>query len=95
GNLKKDGKERLVKLEDLIDMNDHFFITYDSNIREQLLSCSKGINFYPKDVYPKAKYLLPMAEADYEKNKFVSVEKLSPLYLHPKTCQIRKKGSII
>ena len=95
GNFKKDGKERLVKLADLIDMKDYFFITYDSNIREQLLSCSKGINFYPKDVYPKAKYLLPLAEDNYKKNKFVSVEKLSPLYLHPKTCQIRKKGSII
>ncbi len=95
GKLTKDGKERLIKLEDLIVMKDYLFITYDSHIREALLACEKGINFYSQDVYPKAKYLLPMAEGIYRKNKFISVDKLTPLYLHPKTCQIRKKGSII
>ena len=48
-----------------------------------------------KFVTPFFDYDLLADEDNYRKNKFVSVEKLSPLYLHPKTCQIRKKGSII
>jgi hypothetical protein len=40
-------------------------------------------------VYPKAKYFLKIAQDLYKEKRFIAVEDLEPLYLHPKTCQIR------
>jgi tRNA threonylcarbamoyladenosine biosynthesis protein TsaB len=82
-------KEKLVTLKDL-PKNDYFFITYDGHLRKQVLE-ERGIMIYPKDVYPKASNLLILAQDKYRKGDFTSLDKLEPLYIHPKTCQIRKK----
>ncbi|MCQ9204787.1 MAG: tRNA (adenosine(37)-N6)-threonylcarbamoyltransferase complex dimerization subunit type 1 TsaB [Omnitrophica bacterium] len=90
--LQSNGKEYLVKLEDIIrQKRNHLFITHNSHLRKQALERDGNIDFYPKDVYPKARYLLLPAKVHYKNRKFISVEKLEPLYLHPKTCQIRNK----
>jgi len=87
GKLVKDQKPKLLCAEEILEKKDYFFITYDSHLRGRL----SGIDFYPKDVYPKVRYILEEAERKYKKRKFVGVDKLSPLYLHPKTCQVKKK----
>ena len=94
GKLTKDGKERLVTLDEVFKKDkSHLFITCDRHLRERILSLKPGVNFYSKDVYPQAKYLMPLAEMYYNRGKFTPLEKLEPLYLHPKTCQIRKAVS--
>ena len=91
GKLTKDGKERLVTLDEVLKKDkSHFFVTCDQHLRERILSLKPKINFYSKDIYPRAKYLTPLAEMYYNKGKFTPLEKLEPLYLHPKTCQVRK-----
>jgi len=45
---------------------------------------SKNVNL------PRAGFLIDKAERQYFNNKFVSVDRLQPLYLHPETCQIKK-----
>jgi len=89
--LKKEGKEKLINFEELTDKKGYLFVTYDSHIREQALNSNLGINFYPKDVHPKARYFFPLAKEYYSKGKFTSIDKLKPLYLHPKTCQVKKQ----
>jgi len=91
GELKKEGKEKLIKLEELSNYKDRLFLTYDARFKARVLDIYKDIDFYPKQVYPQAKYMLPLARQYYAKNKFTPVEKLRPLYLYPKTCQIRGK----
>ena len=88
--LKRQGKEKLIGLEELFN-EDQLFITYDQHLREQIVKENSRINFYPRNIYPKARYLLELAKEKYSKKDFIPVEKLEPLYIHPKTCQIRKK----
>ena len=93
GKLKKEEKEKLTSLEKFIkEKGKYFFITYDENIRRLALKVNPEINFYSKDVYPRAKNLLLLAKEYYNKEKFTLVSKLEPLYIHPKTCQIRIKA---
>ncbi|MDD3296857.1 MAG: tRNA (adenosine(37)-N6)-threonylcarbamoyltransferase complex dimerization subunit type 1 TsaB [Candidatus Omnitrophica bacterium] len=83
-------RERLAALEDVVSKKrDHMFVTYEDHIREKIFSCGAKL-VYPENVYPKAADLLILAREHYEKKVFLSLEKLEPLYLHPKTCQIRK-----
>ena len=93
GNLAKVGRERLVTLDEIIKIGkEYLLITYEPHLREKILSLNPQLNFYSKDIYPKAKYLMPLAELYYNKGKFTALDELKPLYLHPKTCQIRKKA---
>lgn len=92
GVIKSEGKVRLVKLEEAIKRKkDYLFVTYDSHLRKQAIDANKNLNFYSQDVYPKASGLLSFIYQSYIDKKFVPVEKLEPLYIHPKTCQIRSK----
>lgn len=92
GVLKKESKEKLYQLEEFIkNKPGYLFCTYDADLRHKVLELNKKINFYHRDLYPKARNLLWAAELCYNKGKFTSVDKLKPLYLHPKTCQVRKK----
>ena len=92
GNLAKVGRERLITLDELIKIGkEYLLITYDSHLRDKILSLNPKVNFHLKDIYPKAKYLMPLAELYYNRSEFTAMEKLKPLYLHPKTCQIRRK----
>ncbi len=92
-NLVKEQKERLVNLEEFIKgKSDYFFITYDMDLYKKVSDSNPGINSYGKAVYPNAKNALSVIEIMYKKGKFVNMDKLEPLYLHPKTCQIRRSG---
>ncbi len=92
GDLIKIGKERLITLDELIRIGkEYLLITYESHLREKILSLNPKLNFYSKDIYPKAKYLMPLAELYYNRGEFTALDNLKPLYLHPKTCQVRGK----
>jgi len=91
GELVKEGKEKLVELKDILRVErEYLFVTYDSNLRARILKLTPDVKFYSQDVYPKAKYFIKEAEKCYGQGKFIPIEKLKPLYLHPKTCQIRR-----
>lgn len=90
-NIKKKGNEKLMSFEQCLEIyREHFFVTYDEHLRKQALDKYPGISFYPKDVYPDVKHALSLAQEYYNEGKFTALEKLEPVYLHPKTCQIRK-----
>lgn len=92
GNPRMEGREKLIALKEFLkDKQDYLFFTYDDHLREQSLKLYPKINFYPKNVYPKAKNLLFLGKSCYDNKRFTSLDKLEPLYLHPKTCQIRQK----
>ena len=92
GELYKEQKEKLTTLEEFIrDKKDYFFITCDLDLYKTFSNTNLTVNFYQKAVYPKARYALSVIEKMYKKEKFVNIDKLEPLYLHPKTCQIRAK----
>jgi len=84
-------KENLYKLEDFLDnYQDYSFLTYDSNIREKALAYNKQIDFFKKDIYPRAKELLVLAKDKVKRKKFSKLETIEPIYVYPKDCQIRK-----
>lgn len=92
GILRRKGKEQLTELETFCKQRqDYFFVTYDEHIRDKVLSLYPKINFYSKNVWPKACLLLEEAGDYYLKKKFTPLDRLEPLYLHPKTCQVRIK----
>ncbi len=91
-NLVKEAKAKLVTWDQLKKVDgDYLFITYDLNLRRQILGLNSQPSIYSQDVYPRAKYLMPLAEIYYNKEKFTSLEKLRPLYLHSKAPQVRRK----
>jgi len=90
GILKKETKAYLFDMEDFIKRKrDYFFITPDESILKDILNKYPQLKFYPKEVYPNAKFLLRLAKEYYVKKRFTPLEKLEPLYLHPKTCQVK------
>jgi len=90
-NLTKEGKEKLITLEELVKIDKKYLlVTHDSHLRNKVLGLSPKLNFHSKDIFPKAKYLMPLAELYYNKDKFTTLDNLKPLYLHSKTCQVRK-----
>tara|TARA_B100000315_G_scaffold205461_1_gene199227 strand:- start:371 stop:1036 length:666 start_codon:yes stop_codon:yes gene_type:complete len=91
GNFKKKSKVSLLSLKQLAKKKDHIFITYDSHLRKELQAAYPRIEVYSKDIYPKIKNLMHLAGDYYQRKKFTPLKRLEPLYIHPKTCQIRKK----
>ncbi len=89
----KKRKESLWKLENFVDSFDEYlFVTYDAHLREKLKSLNRKVNIYPKDCWPDAFTLCRIAKHYFLKNKFTSLDKLEPLYVYPKECQIRTKS---
>ena len=92
GILKTETKSKLYRLDEFIrNKSDYLFCSYDPDLRNKALALKPKINFYLRDAYPQARYLLAQAELCYNRGEFTPIDKLKPLYLHPKTCQIRKK----
>jgi len=90
GRLRIEAKERLLNLEDFIPgKEEHCFITSDIGLRDKALDINPNLEFKPKAVYPKLKAFWPEFAAAKDSFKAVSLDKLEPLYLHPKTCQVR------
>ncbi|MBU2103124.1 MAG: hypothetical protein KKF80_06980, partial [Candidatus Omnitrophica bacterium] len=91
GVLRQEGRERLVTLSDYIaKKREYCFVTYDEHLRQPAQGMPGTIEFYPKIVWPRASFLLEIAVDYYTKKLFTPIERLEPLYLHPKTCQIRR-----
>jgi tRNA threonylcarbamoyl adenosine modification protein YeaZ len=91
GLLKKETKTSLITLKDFAhSKSGYFFVTYDEHLYRELSEVNPKINFNQKTVYPKAKYYLEIAQNLAGKKRFIGIDNLEPLYLHPKTCQIRK-----
>lgn len=92
GVLMREAKSKLYRLDEFIkNKSQYLFCTYDSDLRNKALELKPKMKFHPQDIYPKARNLLAAAELCYNKGKFTPIDKLNPVYLHPKTCQIRKK----
>jgi len=91
GTISQDLEVKLVRACDIPKRDDYLFISYEEGLEDKMKALYPKIKFYPDKVYPKAKYLLPFAESRYIKKRYTPIEKLIPLYLHPKTCQIKKK----
>jgi tRNA threonylcarbamoyladenosine biosynthesis protein TsaB len=88
--LRMQGKEQLLPLKEFIEArDDYFFVTHDEHIRTQALTFKPHLRFHKECVWPRAANMLKIAQQDYLKGMFTPLEKLEPLYLHPKTCQIR------
>ncbi|UCC94442.1 MAG: tRNA (adenosine(37)-N6)-threonylcarbamoyltransferase complex dimerization subunit type 1 TsaB [Candidatus Omnitrophota bacterium] len=91
--LRLEGKEKLMSLEEFVQKKrNYFFVSYDNALREQSLARFPDIDFFQKDVYPNAKSLLLLAQDYFCNNIFTPLDKLEPLYIYPKTCQIRRKN---
>jgi tRNA threonylcarbamoyladenosine biosynthesis protein TsaB len=91
GLLKMVGKIKLISFEDIKTSDKALFATYDSHLRKEITGRFKNINFYPEDIYPMAELLTDFISGSNGKKVFTHLEKLEPLYIHPKTCQIRKR----
>jgi hypothetical protein len=90
GILYKEAKEKLIVLADFIsEKPDYFYVSYDQDLGKKIASINPAIKLAKGAVYPKAKYFLKIAQDLYKEKRFIAVEDLEPLYLHPKTCQIR------
>jgi tRNA threonylcarbamoyladenosine biosynthesis protein TsaB len=100
GNLIKKSKYLLINIRDLLKDIDTktIFIgdglkVFGDLIRKE--KKTKAIFAAPSLWYPKASSLLTLACKAFRKQKFSDVDKLVPLYLYPKECQIRTKRKII
>jgi len=89
--ITREKKEALYPLDDFLKKyRGYTFCTYNSFLREKALLADDSLDFYSKDVWPKADNLILLAKDYYLEKKFVSLDKLEPLYVYPKDCQIRK-----
>jgi tRNA threonylcarbamoyladenosine biosynthesis protein TsaB len=90
GVLELQTKEKLLTIEDFAkNHKDYLFITPDECLRHKFTNLYPKANFYPQNIYPRAKYLLQLAEDYYIRKDFTPLDKLEPLYLYPKTCQVK------
>ncbi len=88
--LRKEEPPKLVALSDFVpNKPGYFFVSGDEHLCGELAELGRNVNFFHKAVYPKARYYLKIANDLVGGGKFTAVNKLEPLYLHPKTCQIR------
>lgn len=86
--LKLNNKEILTNINDFIPKHkDYTFVTYDSHIREHILSLYSDLSFYSQNVFPLAKSLIAIATETFANQQLLT--DWEPLYLHPKTCQIK------
>ena len=91
GRIIKEKKEALYSLGDFLKKyRNYTFCTYDSFLREEALSADSSLSFYSKDVWPKAEILALLAKDYYLGKRFTPLERLEPLYIYPKDCQIKR-----
>jgi len=87
--LKPVGKVALYELGAFLTAHrDCYFIFCGQDIKAAALKCQAGIAYYSGAVRVRADRLLEYAEA--AGLPYTAIEDLEPLYIHPKTCQIRK-----
>jgi len=87
--LKPVGKVALYELGEFLTAHrDCYFIFCGQDIRDAALKCRAGIACYRGQVRVRADRLLEYAGA--AGLPYTAIKDLEPLYIHPKTCQIRK-----
>ncbi len=91
GKIIREKKEALYKPDDFLERyKDYTLCTYDSFLRNKASQVDHTINVYPKDIWPKAKYLAMLAKEYYLEEKFTPLRKLEPLYIYPRDCQVKR-----
>ena len=91
GKIIREKKEALYLLDDFLrEYKEYTFCTYDSLLREKALLIDSSLDFYHKDVWPRANNLAVLAKDYYLAKRFTPLDKLEPLYIYPKDCQVRK-----
>ncbi|OQX82071.1 MAG: tRNA (adenosine(37)-N6)-threonylcarbamoyltransferase complex dimerization subunit type 1 TsaB [Candidatus Omnitrophica bacterium 4484_70.1] len=87
--LRKSRKESFFKLEDFLrKFKDHMFVTYNYHLRDEVLFFEEKARLWPKNIWPDALSLCRVAKK-YFLGKFTSLDRLQPLYIYPKECQVR------
>jgi len=90
GKITREKKEALYPLDDFLKKyREYTFCTYNSFLRERTLLADDSLNFYSKDVWPRADSLILLAKDYHLEKKFTPLEKLEPLYVYPKDCQVK------
>ncbi len=90
--IKQIVKPSLMNLEDCLRRKkDYFFVTYDYHLRQKIIDLGGRLRICPKDIYPQAKYLIYGLDKSKITKATYNLDTLKPLYLHPMSCQVRKK----
>ena len=84
GKLLRKSKYRLTTLQDVLDTIKGKTI-FVGDVADQIKPA--GLN-----AYSQARYLALLAWDRFQKKQLCSLEKLTPLYLYPADCQVRKNG---
>ncbi|MFH1768984.1 MAG: tRNA (adenosine(37)-N6)-threonylcarbamoyltransferase complex dimerization subunit type 1 TsaB [Candidatus Omnitrophota bacterium] len=88
--VRREKKEALYTPLDFISKHkDYTFITCDRRLRDVLFAQEDAVDFYRKDIWPKARALLSLAGEEYKKGRFTPMDKLQPLYIYPDDCQVK------
>ena len=88
--LRRERKENLYSLNEFLkEKEDYFFVTTHQFLRQKIKEINPSISFFPKDVKPKAAHLVSLAREYYQQGRFTPPDKLEPLYIYPKECQIK------
>lgn len=91
GEVVKGRKEKLYRLEEFIKVAEGYtFLTYSSSLQEKIRETFLIEQVSKRKIFPHAKYLLFFGKDYYKRGEFVPLDKLEPLYIFPKECQIRK-----
>ena len=91
GRIVREKKEKLYQLENFVTKyKNYVFCSYNDFLREKALGFNNSLYFYSRNIWPRAKELVMLAQDYYAQSKFTSLNKLKPLYIYPDDCQIRK-----
>lgn len=88
--IKKEEREGLYTLKDFLKgREDYLFLTNSESLRKEIKKINPFVSVHPKDVWPQAKELVGLAKQYYQQRRFTPLDKLEPLYIYPKECQIK------
>ncbi len=91
GKVIREKKEGLYVLDDFVRRYKNYtYCTYHSYLREKIELKYGGVKCYPADIWPGADVLVSLARDYYRRGRFVSLNRLQPLYIYPADCQVRK-----
>lgn len=92
--IKQEVKPKLTTLEFFLNQKkDYLFLTYDQSIRNKIMDLDSRFKIWPRNIYPRAKYLIEGFGKNKLKNRRGSLNNFKPLYLHSITCQVSKGGA--
>jgi len=87
--VRREKKERLYGLADFVGKHkDYLFVTYDGQVRDEILRIQPQAEVCAHDVYPEASWLIELALSGFARSSN-ELTKLEPLYVYPKDCQVK------